>query len=205
MAMKHIGALFTIFVVVLGLWGCSQEGNLVVKNECATEFQGNVDNHPVVIDKNMKFKTTVYIGKTLAVIGPKDINVVIRGGAWTKKDFTEEVPIKSGGTTVYRIVDDIGACDFKNAYNLSVNALSVKRCDSTHFQPNLLDKNQKLSPGDRKLIQLDAGCWDILVDYGREDSLVTVAGVQIRIGEVDTIKWVPGIGATIAALPGIRP
>jgi hypothetical protein len=202
MGSKNTGVLFAVFVIVLGMWGCSQEGNLVVKNECSTEFQGEVANQPVMIDSNMEYRTNVYIGKTLGVVGPKDIEVVISGGAWTKKNFTEAVQIRSGETTTYRIVNDVGACAFTNDYTLSINALSVKPCESGEFQPNLLAKNEKLSPGEDKLLQLDKGCWDILVNYGREEFLDTVTAVEIRIGEVDTVKWRPGFGNPVPPPPG---
>jgi len=205
MGTKNIGALFAILVIVMGLWGCSQEGNLTVRNECATEFQGHIDNQSVVIDTNMEYNTTVYIGKTLALVGPTDIVIDISGGAWTRRDFTDRFSVKSGETTLYRITSDVGACDFTNDYSLSVNALSVKHCDSTRFDPNLLEKNQKLSPGDKHLIQLDQGCWDVLVNYGREEFLDTVTAVHIKIGEVDTVKWVPGFGDEIISLAGARP
>jgi len=189
--MKSVGALFVITMITLGFWGCSQEGDLVVKNECVTEFQGYVDKQPVVIDVGGEYRTSVYIGKTFSAVGPTDIVINISGGAYTRKNFSDDFSVKSGETTLYRITSDVGACDFTNDYSLSVNALSVRHCDSTHFQPNLLDKNQKLAPGDQKLIQLDSGCWDILVNYGREEFLDTLLAVHIKINEVDTIRWAP--------------
>lgn len=190
--MKNTGALVATLAIAVGLWGCSQEGKLNVRNECSTEFSGHIDNQAVTIDPGMAYHTNIYIGKTLAVIGPKEITVPIDGSAWTKKHFAEEVLIKHGGTTIYRITDDTGACDFTNFYSLSINSLRVKSCDSTQFHPNVLEKNQKLVPGDKHLMQLDKGCWDILVNYGRQEFLDTITAVQIKIGEVDTITWQPG-------------
>jgi hypothetical protein len=192
MGKNGIRALCAIIVFAIGLAGCSQEGNLVVKNEGATEFQGYVENTQVTIDPGASYSTSVYIGKTLVFIGPTDLTVTISGSAATKKAFTEEVQIKSDETTAYPIIDDVGACSFTNAHFVQMNAISIKMCDSTTFGPNLLQQGHPIPPGTTRVLQIDPGCWDILVNYGREEYLDTVTAVPIEVGKVISIAWVPG-------------
>ncbi len=200
----RIGALLFFFIAAGALFGCSQEGNLEVKNDCQTEFEGYVDNQFVEIAPGDNVKTTIYIGKKAFVIGPDDIEVEIIGGARTKRSFTATVTVKSDETTIYSITDDVGALVFQNAHNLQINGISVKLCDSLQFGDNLLPKNQALSPGTARLIQLDEGCWDILVNFGREQILDTVTAVPVAIGQVLPISWIPGYvytPPTFARLP----
>lgn len=187
----RFGALF-VFLSAGALLGCSQEGSLVVKNDCQTEFEGYVDNRLVEIAPGDQVSMSVYIGKKALMIGPNDIPVEISGSALTKKPFVESIVIGSDETTIYSIVDDVGALIFQNAHNLQINNISVKNCDSLEFDEGLLTKNQVLSPGTSKLIQLGEGCWDILVDYGRESLLDTVTGIPGSIGQIIRISWVPG-------------
>ncbi len=191
MGMKNIGALFAIILIAVGLSGCSQDGDLIVKNETSTEFQGYVEGKSVVIDRGMEYRTNIYIGKTLAVVGPKDINVTISGSAWTKKSFTKEIKVTSGETTTFSIINDTGACAFSNNYHLPVNAVSKKDCDSTEFDLNLLEKGEAILPAGWKVLQLDPGCWDILVNYSMKQDLDTVTHVEIEVGAVDTVAWAP--------------
>jgi hypothetical protein len=187
----RIGALLIFFAA--GVFpGCSQEGNLVVRNDCQTEFEGYVDDQFVEIAPGDEVAMSVYIGKKALVIGPNDIDVEISGSAWTKKPFVESISIQSDETTIYPLVDDVGAIIFQNAYSLQINDISIKQCDSLEFGEGLLSKTQVLSPGTAKLIQLDEGCWDILVNYGREQLLDTVTGIPDAIGQVIRISWIPG-------------
>jgi hypothetical protein len=196
MGKNGTGALFAIMAIVAILAGCSQEGNLVVANDGASQFQGTVENTHVTIDPGASYRTSVYIGKTLGFIGPTDIKVRIEGSSETKRAFRDETSITSGETTTYRIIDDVGACNFVNSYTLQVNELSYKLCDSTTFSPGVLGVHRSLAPGVRIALQLDAGCWDILVNYGREEFLDTVTAVPIEIGDIVTIHWVPGYAYT---------
>lgn len=190
---KHgMRVTISLLISVLSLLGCSQEGKLIVKNEGATEFQGIVENTQVTIDADDSYTKSVYIGKTLAFIGPSGLTVPISGSAATKRAFSDEIEISNDETTTYSIVDDVGACGFTNRYFLQINAISIKMCDSTTFGPSLLGQGQAVAPGTTKVIQFDPGCWDILVSYGREESLDTVTTIPIEVGDEITIPWVPG-------------
>ncbi len=195
----RFGALLVFFVAAGISSGCSQDGDLVVKNDCQTEFEGYVDDQFVEIAPGDEVTMNVYIGKRALVVGPTDIDVEISGSAWTKKPFVESVTIQSEEKTVYSLVDDVGAVIFQNAHSLQINEISVKQCDSLQFGESLLSKTQVLSPGTAKLIQLEEGCWDILVNYGREQLLDTVTGIPDAIGQVIRISWVPGYVYTPAA------
>lgn len=196
----RIGALFVLVVAAAAFAGCSEDGDLVIKNECQTEFEGYVDNIFVQIASGDQTSQNIYIGKTLVVVGPSDIDVDISGSAKTKRPFVDRIAVKSGETTTYSIVDDCGALQFQNAYSLQINEISVKLCADTTFGANFLERNQALSPGTAKIFQLDGGCWDILVNYGREGFLDTVTAVPIDIGEVVAISWIPGF---VYAVPGL--
>jgi len=199
MGKNGVRVLFVILIFVVGLSGCSQEGNLAVKNESVSEFQGDVENTRVTIDPGESYTTSIYIGKTLAFIGPSGLTVTISGSASTKRAFSDEVEITSDETTVYRIIDDVGACDFTNRYNLQINAISMKMCDSTEFGPNILGQDRAIAPGTTKVIQIDPGCWDILVNYGRQELLDTVTAIPIEVGDEIDIPWVPGYVYTVLA------
>jgi hypothetical protein len=192
MRMNGIRVFFAIAVFVVGLSGCSQEGNLVVKNEGASQFQGYVENQSVIIDPGASYSTSVYIGKSLAIVGPSDIGIIIKGASATKKTFSDEIWIKSDETSTYRLIDDVGACNFTNAHFLGINGIQIKRCADAAFGPNLLEKNHTIAPGTTRLIQFDPGCWDILVNYGRLGLLDTVSTLPIGVGKILDIAWVPG-------------
>ena len=192
MGKNRIGVLFGIFVFIAAVSGCSQEGTLVVKNDGASEFKGTVENTQVTIDPGMSYSTSIYIGKSLAIIGPTDIKVPIEGSSITKRFFRDELEIKSNETSVYPIRDDVGACNFTNTYSLAINELSIKRCDGSTFGPNLVERNHTIGPGTTRALQLDPGCWDILVNYGRQGLLDTVEAVPIDVGTIIHVTWVPG-------------
>jgi hypothetical protein len=204
MGRNGIRALCAVAALAAGLSACSQEGNLVVKNEGASTFQGYVENQSVTIDPGMSYKTSIYIGKNLTVIGPTDISIIVKGSSATKKLFSDEVWIKSNETATYPITDDVGALNFRNAYSLQVNGIQLKRCAEDAFGPNIVEKNHTLAPGTTRVIQFDPGCWDILVDYGREDLLDTVTSVTFEVGRIITIPWVPGYEYVPPAPPPVR-
>jgi hypothetical protein len=204
MGKNGVRVLFLILIFVAGLAGCSQEGNLVVKNEGVSEFQGDVENTRVTIDPGKSYTTPVYIGKTLAFVGPSGLTVTVSGSANTKRPFSEEVEITSDETTIYRIIDDVGACDFENRHDLHINAISIKRCDSTEFGPNMLGGDRAMAPGSIKVMQIDPGCWDFLVNYGRLELIDTVTAVPIEIGDEIAIPWVPGYVYTVLASTRVR-
>ena len=101
MGKTRIGVLVGIIVFTAAISGCSQEGTLVVKNEGASEFKGTVENTQVTIDPGMSYSTSIYIGKTLAIVGPTELKVTIEGSAETKRLFSDVIQIKSDETTLY--------------------------------------------------------------------------------------------------------
>jgi hypothetical protein len=152
-----IRALIALAILAAGLSGCSREGTLVIKNSASTEFSGFVDGTRVTIDTLGSYETTVYIGKSLAVIGPDQIPVVIEGYAMTRRSFSEEVAVKNGETTTFKIVDDTGALIFHNMYLRSVNEIAMRPCGSLDFGPNLLEGKKTIPPDSKQTLQLDAG------------------------------------------------
>lgn len=192
MGRNGIGALVAIAALAACLAGCSQEGNLVVENAGASEFQGTVENTHVTLDPGASYRTSIYIGKSLAIIGPTNIKVAINGSSETKRAFSDQAEVKGDETTTYRIIDDVGAVNLANAYSLAINEISYKLCSETSFSVSLLGTHKSLSPGSSVAIQLDAGCWDILVNYGREELLDTITAIPIDVGHVINIHWVPG-------------
>ena len=196
-----IRALIVLTVFAAALSGCSQEGTLVIKNSASTEFSGFVDGTQVTIDTLDSYETSVYIGKSLAVIGPDKISVIVAGSAATKRTFSEEVTIKSGETTTYKVTDDTGALIFTNMYLRSVNEIAARPCDSLAFGPNLLEANRTIPPGSTATIQLDAGCWDIRINYDRDEILEVVDSVQVDIGQIIEIEWTSGYVYPLPAPP----
>jgi len=184
--------LILLLISVVGLSGCSQEGDLIVKNKGATEFQGSVENEHVTIDPGDSYTKSIYIGKSLAVVGPSGISVAISGSCPTKRAFSDEIYLMGDETTIYEINDDVGAVDLVNSYYLKINEVSVKLCSGTAFGSNLLDPASSIAPGTTKVIQIDPGCWDILLNYGRDELLDTVTAIPIALGDEITIPWVPG-------------
>lgn len=188
----RIGGLLFFFIAAGAFLGCSQDGDLVVENDCKTDFEGYVDGQYVEIAPGEQVSMNIYIGRTALVIGPNDIDVEISGSAWTKKAFTTSVTVESDATTIYPIVDDVSAISFLNAHSLQINEISLKPCDSLLFGESLLSKLQVLSPGTAMLIQVEENCWDILVNYGREQYLDTLSVPVDSVGQVISIAWVPG-------------
>ncbi len=187
-----IRALIALTVFAAALSGCSQEGTLVIKNSSSAEFSGFVDGTQVTIDPADSYETTVYIGKSLAIIGPDNISVVVAGSATTKRAFSEEVTIKSGETTTYKVTDDTGALIVTNMHLRSVNEIAARPCDSLAFGPNLLEDKKTIPPGSAQAIQLDAGCWDLQINYDQSEFLEIVDSIQITTGQIIEIEWAPG-------------
>ncbi len=187
-----IRALIALTILAAGLSGCSQEGTLVIKNSASTEFAGLVDGTQVTIDTPGSYETTVYIGKSLAVIGPDAISVVVAGSATTKRPFSEEVTVKSGETTTYLLTDDTGAIIFTNMYLGEVNEINIRPCGGGAFGPDLLGLRKTVPPGSTATIQFEEGCWDIQINYSRDKILEVVTGVQVDIGQIIEIEWTPG-------------
>jgi len=189
-----IRALIALTIFAAGFSGCSQEGTLVIKNSATTEFTGFVDGTQVTIDPSDSYETTVYIGKSLSVIGPDQFPVVISGSATTKRSFSEEVTVKSGETTTFKITDDTGALIFTNMHLRSVNEIASRPCDSLTFGPNLLEANRTIPPGSARTIQLAAGCWDLQINYDSlsVEILEVVTDVNIATGQIIEIEWTPG-------------
>lgn len=192
MGIRGVRGLVFLFVSVGALSGCSQEGDLIVKNEGSTEFRGIVEYEDVTIDPGDSYSKTVYIGKSLAIVGPTGISVTISGSAPTTRAFSSEIYILGDETTTYEIHDNAGAVDLANRYHLKINEVSMKLCSDATFGPNILDPASSIAPGTTKVIQIDPGCWDILVNYGRDELLDTVTAVPIEVGDEITIPWVPG-------------
>lgn len=191
MSRKWYGALLLAAALAALTCGCSQNGSLNVKNNCATEFIGMVGNQNVELAPGQSYPLDVYIGKSAGIIGPSEFDVTISGSAWTKKPFTASVAVKSDETTTYTISDDAGTILFWNAYTLQVNSVHVKKCGDASYGENLITTGRAFSPGDRLIIQLDPGCWDLLVNYSREELLDTRANITITVGIIDTIPWAP--------------
>ena len=187
-----IRALIVLAMFVAGFSGCSQEGTLVIENSASTEFSGFVNGTQVTLDPSDSYETTVYIGKSLAIIGPDEIPVVVSGSATTKRSFSEEIAVASGETTTFRITDDTGALIFTNMHDRTVNEIAARSCDSLVFGPNLLEANRTIPPGSTRTIQLDAGCWDLQINYDRDELKQVIVDVDIAIGQIIEIEWVPG-------------
>jgi hypothetical protein len=187
-----IRALIALTIFAAGLSGCSQEGTLVIKNSASTEFAGTVDGTQVTIDPSATYEATVYIGKSLAIIGPDKIPVTVSGYATTKRSFSEEVTVKSGESTTFRIVEDTGAVIFTNMHTRTVTEIAVTPCDSLTFGPNLLETGRTIPPGSTRTVQIDAGCWDIQVTYDPDALKDVVSGVDIAVGQLIEMGWTPG-------------
>ena len=188
----RIGALLALFVASGAFLGCSQEGTLIIKNDCNTSFMGYADNQLVEIAAGDEVAMDIYIGKKALIVGPNDIEIEVSGSATTKRAFTTSTTVESDGTTIFSITDDVAAILFQNAYSLQINEISVKTCDSDTFGPSYLSKVQVLSPGTTMLIQLGKSCWDIQVNYGREGLLDTVTVPVDSLGLIIPIAWIPG-------------
>ena len=188
----RIGALLALFVASGAFLGCSQEGTLIIKNDCNTSFMGYADNQLVEIAAGDEVAMDIYIGKKALIVGPNDIEIEVSGSATTKRAFTTSTTVESDGTTIFSITDDVAAILFQNAYSLQINAISVKTCDSDTFGSSYLSKVQVLSPGTTMLIQLEKSCWDIQVNYGREELLDTVTVQVDSLGLIIPIAWIPG-------------
>jgi hypothetical protein len=184
-----IRALIALTIFTAGLSGCSQEGTLVIKNSASTEFAGFVDGTQVTIDPSGSYETTAYIGKSLAIIGPDHIPVLVEGSATTKRFFSEDVDVKSGETTTFQIVNDTGALIFTNMHTRTVNEIAARQCDGLVFGPNLLDAKRTIPPGTTRTIQLGAGCWDLQINYDRDEFLKEVTGIEMGIGQLIEINW----------------
>jgi hypothetical protein len=187
-----VRALIALALLVAALSGCSQEGTLVIENKAETEFTGTVDGTQVSIDPGDSYQTAVYIGKSLAIVGPDKINVIVSGSATTKRAFTDEIGITSDETTTYEVQDDAGALLFTNMHIKAVNEIRISECDSLEWGPNLLASKQTVPPGATVTLQLDGGCWDIQINYDREEYLEVVSGVDFTIGEIIEMEWAPG-------------
>jgi hypothetical protein len=187
-----IRSLIALALFAAGFSGCSQEGTLVIKNGATTEFSGSVDRTQVTIDPGTSYETTVYIGKSLAIVGPDHIPVLVEGYAPTKRAFSEEVDVMSGETTTFVIADDAGDLIFTNMHNRTVNEIAARPCGAVNFGPNLLEENRTIPPGSTRTLQLGAGCWDIQVNYDRDEFLDVVEGIELAIGRIIEIEWIPG-------------
>jgi hypothetical protein len=187
-----IRALIALALFAAALSGCSQEGTLVIKNSAATEFAGTVDGTQVTIDPTGSYETSVYIGKSLAIIGPDKVSVIVSGSATTKRAFSEEVTIKSGETTTFKITNDTGALLITNMHLRSINEIAARPCDSLTFGPNLLEAKRTIPPGSTRAIQLGAGCWDLQINYDKDEIKEIIDDVNVAIGQIIEIQWTPG-------------
>lgn len=179
-------------LLVAALSGCSQEGTLVIKNKAATDFTGTVDGTQVTIDPGDQYTTSVYIGKSLAIVGPDKIDVIVSGSATTKRAFTDEVGITADETTTFEVQNDVGAILFTNLHVKAVNEIKISECGSLQWGPNLLAPKQTIPPGATVTLQIEGGCWDIQINYDREELLEVVSGVEFTIGEIIEMEWEPG-------------
>ncbi len=180
---------FTIGVAAI-LAGCSVEGELTIVNDSTQEFWGKLNDQPIILDEGQSTTQTIYIGKSSGLIGPDELEVRIAGSTWTKRPFSELIAVKKDDNTVYRIIDDAGSIFFENDSHLQVNQVRVKGCSETEFGPNLIPRNSVLNPADGILVQLDPGCYDFYVNYGREELLDTVSA-DTDIGQVINLYWSP--------------
>jgi hypothetical protein len=187
-----IRALIALTLLVAALSGCSQEGTLVIENKAATEFTGTVDGTQVTLDPGGQYEASVYIGKSSGLVGPEQINVIISGSATTKRSFTDQIEVTSDETTTYTIQDDVGAILFTNLHTKAVNEIRISECDSLKWGPNLLAPKQTISPGATATLQIDGGCWDIQINYDREEILEVVESVQVDLGQIIEMEWAPG-------------
>ncbi len=192
MARFGIRALIALTILAAALSGCSQEGTLVIENKASTDFTGTVDGTQVTLDPGGRYEASVYIGKSSGLVGPEQIDVIISGSATTKRSFTDQIEVTSDETTTYEIRNDAGAIVFTNLYVKPVNEIKISECDSLKWGPNLLAPKQTIPPGATVTLQIEGGCWDIQINYDREEYLEVVSGVEFTIGEIIEMEWEPG-------------
>jgi hypothetical protein len=191
MATFGIRALIAVSIMAAALSGCSREGTLVIENNASTEFAGVVEGTQVTLETGASYQTTVYIGRSLGMIGPDEITATVAGSAITTRPFNEEVTIKNGETTTFQVSSDVGAVSVTNMHLASINEISARPCGLGDFGSNLLG-GKTIAPGATQTIQLDGGCWDLQFTYDRDAQIDIVEDAQLRVGQVIAIPWTPG-------------
>ncbi len=189
MRREHVLVTLAVLALSAALIGCSQDGDLTIVNDSASKFSGTLKGERIVIEPDKSITENIYIGKTFAFIGPDEIDVILAGKAWTKREFIEEVTVKSGETTTYRIVDDAGACYIQNMYGDIITAIAIKRCTDQEFGPNLMER--EINTGRGFLLQLDEGCWDVHIIYSLQVYHYYIEDMPMQIGGIIRIYWHP--------------
>jgi len=189
MKREHVLVAIAVLALSAALTGCSQDGDLTIVNDSASKFRGALKGDRITIEPGESMTENIYIGKTFAFIGPDEIDVTLSGLAWTKREFTEEVTVKSGETTTYRIVDDIGACYIQNMYGDIITAIKIKRCADQEFGPNLMEG--EINTGRGFLLQLDDGCWDVHIIYTLQVYSYYIEDMPMHVGDIIRIYWHP--------------
>lgn len=179
------------FALAAILAGCSTDGDITIVNNSATAFHGNLEGTGFVIEPGESHTQNVYVGKTFGFIGPSEYDVILYGSAWTVRPFKDIVTAKSGDNFSYTINDDAGALYLVNNYTTTINEISIKRCGEPEYGENLLPMGKYLSPGFGFLLQLDTGCWDIKVIYGKDDLPSYVSNQDVVIGQSAYLYWIP--------------
>lgn len=169
--------------------GCSQDGDVKIVNNCNTKFSGLLEDEPITLEPGESFSKNIYIGKKAILIGPDEYDIELSGSAWTKKAFRTTITVKSGQTTTYTIDDDIGALRFLNDYIKDIVDFRIKKCSETEYGETLVNENKPLKPGKFIILQLDPGCYDVALLYGRAAIADTVRNLSTEIGVVTNYHW----------------
>jgi len=181
---------FAVLLSALFLFiGCSQDGDVKIVNNCNTNFSGVLDDDPITLEPGESYSKNIYIGKKAFVIGPDEYEIYLSGSAWTKKSFTTTITVTSGKTTTYSIEDDIGALKFTNDYIKDIVYFRIKKCSDAEYGNSLVNENYPLKPGKFLLLQLEEGCYDVYLNYGRTAIPDTITSITTETGVVTTYSW----------------
>lgn len=189
--MKFVLRAGFLISIILLITGCSQDGDVKVVNNCNTTFTGELNNEAITIDPGESYSENVYIGKRLVVIGPDSYDIELSGSAWTKKEFSTTITVKTNETTTYTIDDDIGAIKLTNDYIKDIIELRIKKCSDTEYGDKLINDSHPLKPGKFFLIKKNAGCWDIYLKYGRAETEDTLKNIETQVGVITEVSWNP--------------
>ncbi len=168
---------------------CSQDGDVKIVNNCNTNFTGILDEEPISLEPGESYSRNIYIGKKAFLIGPDEYDIELSGSAWTKKPFKATITVKAGETTTFSIKDDIGALRFLNDDSKARVEFRIQQCTETEYSESYVNEYKPIKPGKFLLLQLDEGCYDVSLRYGRMAIPDTVSDLTIEIGSVTEHRW----------------
>jgi len=183
---RRVRAGMTAAMLLTALVGCSEDGNVFIKNNTGTEFVGEINGRGFALSGFESIELTVKIGTRFLIFGPNEKDVVFEGESCTKFPFREMVTVEGGTTRDVGISPDAICVRIQNQGEFEVEAVYQRDHGTFDWGESLISSS--LFTTESLELRLAPGRYDYLMVDACDDSTVSLSDSTDVIR--GTIRWV---------------